>query len=319
MDIKRIKNAFFENTGGVAAGGTASTPANAGVGANASGISPFKARVGTWRRKKTNENVEQSTQHVSDAQLINPMHETTHEVVNLFDEERIAFSEMSLTPFGGIQINDFQLGIQKAFEQIEKIVLYNITNATDPSNKDEHSLKNKYNILKRKAIIALDAIVDSIESNQVLDKETDVNVSDAIQLMSLINAYGDIDGQDPQEYAKKQATRLLEIAKGDALESAKEVIDTQTYVNTADPMDGFNNVEYLLPSNSSRSLVALLAQRAVEGDRWGEALFWNKLRKTLETYNWSDEEKEKGLKQDSEESTQEPSQEVEPKPIEATI
>jgi hypothetical protein len=298
MDIKRIKSAFYENAG-VAAGGTASTPANAGPGSNASGISPFKARMGTWRRKKTNEQVEQSTQHVSDAQLINPMHETTHEEVNLFDEERIAFSELALTPFTGLQMNDFEAGLVKTFDQIEKIVQYNIANSTDPTNMDEHSLKQKYAVLKRKAINSIDSAIDSIESNGVSEKENDLNVSDAIQLMSLSNAYGDIDGQDPKEYAKKQASRLLDIAKGDALETAKEVLQTQTYVNTVDPNDGFNNVEYLLPSNSSRALMAILTQRAVEGDRWGEALFWNKLRKTIETYNWSDEEKAKAMQQDS--------------------
>lgn len=316
MDISRIRKALHEDGAGAVASGTSATP---GPGAIGGGIQPFKAKMGSWRRKKkTNEwvdpqnqgveqgtpqsmkpGVEQSTQHASDAQLGNPMKETTHEEVNLFDEERIAFSETPLKPFSGLQLNDFEAGINQTFDQIKKIVNYNLSNTTDPTNKNLQSLKAKYETFKSNAYRQLDTIIKYIEANKVKSSEREINLSDAYQLMSLVNAYGDIDGQEPIAYAKHQADRLLDIAKGDALEAAQEVIRTKSFFNTSNPDDEFNDIEYILPSDASRLLIAMLTQQAIEGDRWGEALFWNKLRKTIETYNWSDDDRARAAQQDS--------------------
>lgn len=286
------------------ASGTSATP---GPGAIGGGIAPFKARMGTWRRQQQ-EQVEQSTQHASDAQLINPMHETTHEEVNLFDEERMAFGETPLTPFSGLQINDFEAGILKLFEQVEKIVQYNITNTTDPSNRNYEKIKAKFNILKNKAAAQVEKAIDSIENDEVLSSEVETNISDLVLLMALMNAYGDNEDANPIEYAKKQAERLLQIARDDALDTANEVIKTRTYFNTSNPDDALNNVEYFLPSNLSRLVAATMALNAIKSDRFGEAVFWNKLRKTIETYNWSDDDKERGMAQDNtgEEAIDEP-------------
>jgi hypothetical protein len=304
MDISRIRKALHEDGG--AAGGTSATP---GPGAIGGGIAPFKARMGTWRRKsKQTEEIDpqapgvvQSTQHASDAQLINPMHETTHEEVILFDEERINSHENQLTPFSGLQYNDFEFGINKAFEQIGKIVDYNLQNTTDPSNRNYDSLRKKFNILKSKSKSEIQDIISSIEADpDNIASEKDLNIPDIILVNALMSAYGDNDDQEPIQYARKQIDRLLQIAKDDALETAQDVLKQKKYT-ASNPDDPYDGIEYLLPSDASRILIANLTLGAIETGiwgRWGEALFWNKLRKTIEEHNWDYEANKKGQAQD---------------------
>lgn len=89
MDISRIRKAMHEN-------GASGTSATAGPGAIGGGVVGFKDRMGSWRRNDEEVDpqapgVVQSTQHASDAQLINPwagkLSEVTHEEVNLVQEE----------------------------------------------------------------------------------------------------------------------------------------------------------------------------------------------------------------------------------------
>jgi hypothetical protein len=89
MDIKRIRKAMHED-------GASGTSATAGPGAIGGGVVGFKDRMGSWHRNDEevdhqSPGVVQSTQHASDAQLINPwagkLSEVTHEEVNLVQEE----------------------------------------------------------------------------------------------------------------------------------------------------------------------------------------------------------------------------------------
>lgn len=268
MDIKRIKNALHED--GAAASGTSATP---GPGAIGGGIQPFKAKMGCWR--KNNEEVDpqapgvvQSTQHASDAQLSNPMRETTHEEVNLFDEERIPFNVMPV-PFSGLQMGDLESGINYFFDKITKIVEYNIANSTDPTNTNTNALQAKYETLKHRAIAGLEDNIELLHDGMVNKKERELNLSDIYLVICLMKAYGgDNDGMDPKVYAKKLCERLLDIARNDALELVNHLYKT------------------LIPKlkSSKVTLMSMIDEtiEAINNDKWAEALVWNKLRKTVE-------------------------------------
>lgn len=270
MDINKIRKALHED--GVAASGTSAT---AGTGAIGGGIAPFKARMGSWRRQEEEVDpqalgVVQSTQHASDAQLNNPMRETTHEEVNLFDEERIAFGELPLVPFGGFQSKDFEVEINNVFDRVTKIVEYNITNSTDPSNTNVQSLTAKYEELKKRAIDKILKTISDINDGNVNTKEKEINLADIFQVKCLLKAYGKDNDNDmePKEYAKKLCERLLNIAKNDALEL---VIHLYKIL-----------IPKLKPSTFNLINMAHETIEAMENDKWEEAVVWNKLRKTLE-------------------------------------
>jgi hypothetical protein len=277
MDINRIRKALQEDGGAVAAG-TSSTPANSGPGLNSQGIAPFKAKMGSWRRQQDEEvdpqspGVVQSTQHASDAQLINPwagkLSEVTHEVVNLFDEERMNYKETRLTPFSGLQLEDFEVGIENIYNKLSKIIHYNIMNTTDTSNKDIHKLKNKYNILKRQALQQIEDAIYTIEGGTSTILEDDLNLGDIFFVMCMMNAYSSDEGYDPLKYADSQVDRLLEISKDDAIELVHHLYKTL--------------IPTLKPTKSSKLGIASETLDAINKEKWGEALFWNKLRKTLE-------------------------------------
>jgi hypothetical protein len=277
MDIKRIRNALHEDGGAVAAG-TSSTPANAGVGSNTQGISPFKAKMGSWRRRQDEEvdpqepGVVQSTQTPSTAQLINPwagkLSEVTHEVVNLFDEERMSYKDTRLSPFGGLQLEDFEVGIENIYKNLSKVIHYNLMNTTDDSNRDKHRLKTKYQILKKQALYQIESSIDAIENNTALLLEDDLNLGDIFFVMCLVNAYSSDEDYDPIKYANEQADRLLDVAKNDSLELAKYIHEKL--------------IPSLKPNKSTKLGISYETHEAINRENWGEALVWNKLRKTIE-------------------------------------
>ena len=271
MDIKKIREALCGKVVEEASG----TSATAGPGAIGGGVEPFKARMGAWRRQEEEVDpqapgVVQSTQHASDAQLNNPMRETTHEEVNLFDEERIAFSELPLVPFGGFQSKDLEIEINNIFDRVAKIVEYNITNSTDPSNTNVQSLTSKYEELKKRAIYKIENVISDLEDGSVNTREKEINLSDIFQVICLLKAYGGDNDNDiePKVYAKKLCERLLDIARNDALEWAIHLYKTL--------------IPKIKPSPVTLMSMAEETIEAMRADKWAEAVVWNKLRKTVE-------------------------------------
>ena len=289
MDLSRIRKALQE------AGGTSAT---AGPGAIGGGIAQFKAPMGVGDWREQNEEIDpqspgvvQSTQHASDAQLINPwagkLSEVTHEEVNLFEgEERIDLNKTPLKPFSGLQMEDFEVGINDTFKEIEKAIHYNIANISDSSNKDVHKLKDKYNTLKNIALMQIKDSIDRIqnEKTRVLTDyginpiDYELNLSDIFLVQCLMNAYSNDEEVNPLIYADKQAERLLQIAKDDAIELATHLYKTL--------------IPKLKSSKSSKLGIAYETIDAINKEHWGEALVWNKLRKTLDVIPQGNDDEE---------------------------